>query len=340
MAPASPRSRAWWALGASIALHLTLTQVTGSAARERPASPTGPVSPNAWTGTTFDVDAVLEAPAPEPEQGARSASAPPSEPKAELAAAPQPTKAAVAAIDLKPPSEPSTPASAVTVSGTEPVPAPSPSRDRTHVRHKPRKPARVVHSPAPARDAGSAETQGYSNSAAGMARAVSADGAAPGASYGAEGEARGKAALANAFTHALPLAAKSDSLWVTLPIGHSARVYARLQTDGEGHLVANSSWLEGDAAAPPLELQRLVQRSAALIGTFQFALPKGIGAASQTLRIDLRLKQGSRSDDSLSDPESTTELGWEAPTLGHPGRAVYRMSSGRTLDMRVTLVAK
>jgi hypothetical protein len=121
-----------------------------------------------------------------------------------------------------------------------------------------------------------------------------------------------------------------------LPIGYSARVYARLETNAEGHLVATDAWLGGDAAATPPELERLVKRAAGLLGTGQFALPNGVGAGAQTLRIDVLLKQGSPSDDFIAQPEDTVELGFTPPSPGHPGRAFFRKASGRTLEMSVT----
>jgi hypothetical protein len=165
---------------------------------------------------------------------------------------------------------------------------------------------------------------------------VPAEGAVP--SFGAAGDASGERNLAKAFTRVLPRATNSDAIWDRLPIGYSARVYVRLETNAEGHVVASDSWLEDDAAAPPPELQRLVRRGTGLLGTGQFALPTGVKAGSQTLRIDVRLIQGSRSDDLLAEPTDTVELDNTPPSPGHPGHAFFRKVSGRTLDMWVTLV--
>ena len=311
MAPSGSKSRGWWALAASIALHLTLTQAAASTGREHAAVQARPVSRDSWTGTTFDVDTVLEAPSPTTRRVAQSAPAPAAEPKAA--------------------------ASAVAVAVT-PRPADSEPPGETSVGHEPRKPARVTRASAPTGDVGSAATQDATQSAADAGAAFGTEGAAHTPSYGAAGEAPGERSLAKAFTRVLPRATNSDPLWDRLPIGYSARVYARLETNAEGHVVATDAWLDGDAAATPPELERLVKRAAGLLGTGQFALPSGVGAGAQTLRIDVLLKQGSASDDPVAEPEDTVELGFTAPSPDRPGRAFFRKASGRTLEMRVTLL--
>jgi len=169
---------------------------------------------------------------------------------------------------------------------------------------------------------------------------ASSDAAARPGAFGASGQPAGERDLGKAFTRALPRATSSDSVWERLPIGYSARVYARLETDAEGHVVATDAWLDGDAAAPPPELVRLVRRGVGLLGTGQFALPGGVARGTQTLRIDVRLEQGSRSDDLLAEPGDTVELGFEPPRPGRPGRAFFRKASGRTLEMRVAIVSR
>ncbi|MBN1612186.1 MAG: hypothetical protein JW940_36480 [Polyangiaceae bacterium] len=231
-----------------------------------------------------------------------------------------------------------TSASAVAGSDTEPDRARSEPPDGARVDHEPRGP-RVVHSSAPTGNTAAVETQRPAQTASDAGGALSPDGAAHAPSYGAAGDASGERNLAKAFTRVLPRATNSDRIWDRLPIGYSAHVYARLETNAEGHVVDARAWLDGDAAATPPELERLVKRGAGLLGTGQFALPSGVGAGAQTLRIDVLLEQNSRSDDLLAEAQDTVELGFDPPSAGHPGRAFFRKASGRTLEMRVTIVS-
>lgn len=325
MAPRASKSHGWWALATSVALHLALAQMAVSAAGNGGAVQPRPIR-DSWTGTTFDVDAVLEDRTADTAQGQNAR---PETSQAEPDAVPKRAKAEALTTPVE-----ANPRRKTDITPEAQVDTPPPkSRDATDV-------AREAAQPATARQATAAGAADRPSDEASrdVATAPSA-GTARSGSFGASGESSTERDLAKAFTRALPRATSSDTIWEKLAIGYSARVYARLETDAQGHVVATDAWLENDAAAPPPELVRLVRRGAGLLGTGQFALPQGVAAGTQLLCIDVLLTQGSRPDDFLSDAQDTVELGFDAPSPGHPGRAFFRKASGRTLEMRVAIVS-
>jgi hypothetical protein len=193
---------------------------------------------------------------------------------------------------------------------------PKPAPEREHAKAEP-KPKKETHAKAEEKPAASGEGSGESSTA-----------------IGTSGANAGIPSLGKAFTKALSAAAHRDTAWDDLPLGNAGSVRVTITTDDEGKITNTEI---ADREHVKQLFVRLVQNTVFRLGAGQFALSKGdVKAGTESLKIEVTLATG-KSDPDADDPRHTTDIGFEPPSAGKPGRSYFTHASGRTFEAKVTI---
>lgn len=211
------------------------------------------------------------------------------------------------------------------------------SRERRERKHREAEQSRSTQPPMerarPERESNETKSGGESETAVTVPVAGGSS-SGDGAKYGAEGTANGVRSIGKAFTRAIPPATSRDRAWTTLPFGAAGTLTIEITIDEDGHI----SQTEPKGTERPPHLLRLVDRTVLLLKGGRFALSRdGVSTGTETLRLDAEITSGPPSDNELANPADPFELGFEPPTDKRPGRAFFRLASGRRIEVRVKL---
>jgi hypothetical protein len=256
--------------------------------------------PDAWSGNTFDHDAVLAQaaalPAPDPPAAPAAPAAPRVVAPAPEAARPRPVRAA-------PPTPPA-----------DPKPAePEPADPEGHTPSD-----RSAHDPKASADSERGE--------------ASPSAAETPATYGAAGPAVERT-LAKAFTRAIPAAVSKDPVWSELPFGPAGSMRVEITIDDEGRIESAEP-----ERRPARQLQRLLDRTLILLRSGRFALDRGNGAGTEVLELEATISERPVTSDDFKSPLDPLELGFVPPSATKAGRAYFTLASGRHVEISIKLV--
>lgn len=265
-----------------------------------------PEAPNAWPGTSIEVDALAT-----PQATPNLANLQRTEPEAagEAAAPSEPVHA-------------------------PPLAAPVPGREATEAglsaetRMVPRRPPRAV-AIAPARRPGAARV----TAAAGQHEATTS--AATGV-FGSEGLPPGVRSLPSALTRAIPPATGADPVWQSLPSGTQRPFILAVEVNAEGR-IGDARILSSHAGEDvPLQFEHVRQRVIALLGGGLFALQNKANAGRDLFRITITLSD--RAVRGESGPAELVERGFDPPRGSSAGRAYFTLASGRHFEAKVEVL--
>jgi hypothetical protein len=155
-------------------------------------------------------------------------------------------------------------------------------------------------------------------------------------SYGAQGLPQGVRRLGYAFTRAIPAAGPAERAWLELPSGEVGTIGIELRVDEAGQLGAAKRWkVRPNGPAPPVELERLVERTLLLLRGGQFALSGSNQPGTERLLIEVVLHDDAATDEAAGS--NVVEKSFEGARPGQPGRAGFRYGTGRRFEARVTI---
>jgi len=297
---------------ASLTLHLLALPVLGHD-RESLVVSAQPVEPTAsasWSGTTFDVDAVLAT----PNRGAASVD----------------ERSGMARTE-------SERAAAEVVARAAPSASLLDSAPTASLRTTPRRPRAPRPEPAQKRAASVGKHSGTEEAASAVTSSGGAGSAPASASFGAEGAVQ-RQDIGRAFTRALPRAASSQAQWRTVAGDFDETSLVFLSVDDGGHLLEVRALAQLEPERPSgAEVRELVRRTVALLGSGTFALRAGGAAGEQRLKLRVRVVDGSPSGE--LEGEVTIELGYQPPEGSHPGHGTVRLANGRRLELTLWVLS-
>jgi hypothetical protein len=300
------------ALFASLGLHALVLGGIVAGAIAQPPETSGA---GAWAGRTFEISNLSEVvPTAAESQAPAAPSVTPAPPAGEPEVDPERAASTAPTHESEKPHRPSDDSS-----GAEPRSAPrenpptarQPSRGGTSA--SPNTARATAGAPSPAAESGATSPAG-------------------GGVYGAEGAAARRGNLPDAFTRALPAAARAQSVWRSLPLGPAGRAVVVVRLDDEGK-VAEVTPL----GAVPAHVEHLLRTTRLLLQAGRFA-PAPEGAAGE-YRLGLRamLDQVDASLDESALPEQVRHLASRYPTKKVPGEATVTYNSGRRVRFEVFL---
>jgi hypothetical protein len=141
--------------------------------------------------------------------------------------------------------------------------------------------------------------------------------------------------LAKAFTRAIPFGARADPVWTTLPLGPAGTMTVVFELGDDGQILR----AEPKEKEVPLALRHLLERTLILLKMGRFAPQSPGQSGREVLRIEARLDSAA-ADSTYGESEQVMSLDYEPPTLNRPGRAAFRLGTGRRLEVRVAIVTE
>lgn len=157
------------------------------------------------------------------------------------------------------------------------------------------------------------------------------DGAPPpaGGAYGAAGMDARKGSLPDAFTRALPMAARGAA-WRALPAGPAGRFVVVASLDDEGAVEK----LTPLGSAPPHVLE-LTRSLGLLLRAGRFAAPPEGGVQGYRLGVSALIDRVAPSPDESAAPDLVRELSFQKLAADKPGSATLVYNSGRRVRFEV-----
>ncbi len=149
---------------------------------------------------------------------------------------------------------------------------------------------------------------------------------------GAEGVSARRGNLPDAFTRALPAAARGQIEWRTLPLGPAGQVVVLVRLDDSG-AVSEITPL----GVVPAQLEQLLRTTRLLLKAGQFAPPAEGTSGEYRLGLRAVVEEREASSDEHALPDQVRHLASRYPTQDRPGEATVTFNSGRTARFEVVL---
>ncbi len=170
------------------------------------------------------------------------------------------------------------------------------------------------------------------SSASGTASSEGVGASTSGGVYGAEGAAARRGNLPDAFTRALPAAARAQTAWRSLPLGPAGRAVVVVTLDDEGRVDEVTP-----LGAVPAHFEHLLRTARLLLQAGRFAPAPEAAAGEYRLGLRATLDQVEASVNENALPEQVRHLASRYPTRKEPGEATLIYNSGRRVRFEVFL---